>query len=350
MTRSIGHGVIRGLTSGQGQTRRALLRTAALATGAALTLGATAAPRQIAWAQEQRIAPAFSNQLLRSLKLAELELDERFGTLVAPGPVTSDRYLVALTSERGFNAYLDLVKVPSGVPQAEAQQQLLSAARNDTPVSGWTYGGGTYAIDGRTAWVVLDLTPGDWAWGLTSQPVATGAAETAAVIPLLVTENAMVTPPIGSGRTAIQPQVDVAMTEFAFQGLGGATMPAGHAIWRFRNVGTQPHHMVLYRTPKLVTPADVTQLLAAFLSATPTPPPPWWMQAVWVGYTAILSPGLESFTEFTLTPGFYLALCFIMDLKTGKPQVAEGMAQSFTVAMTGGTPTSATPVIATPQG
>lgn len=330
-------------------TRRALLRTSALTGAGAFALGAVPALRQTAWAQQQQIQPAFSNHLLASLDLANLEIMQENGDFMPPGPVTSDRYLVSLSSEQGFNAYLDLVQPPAGLSSAQAQEQLLSAARDDTPAPGWTYGGGTYAIDGGTAWVVLDLTPGNWAWGLTSQPAAAGATETAHVIPLLVTAAMPAAGTIGVARTAIQPTVDVALAEMAFQVLGGTSIATGPAIWRVRNVGQQPHHMVLYRTPRLITPDDIMQLLSAFRSATPTPPPSWWMEAVWVGYTAILSPGHQVFTEFSLSPGAYLALCFIVDPRTHLPHLAEGMAQSFTVAQSG-TPPSATPVMATPAG
>ena len=35
---------------------------------------------------------------------------------------------------------------------------------------------------------------------------------------------------------------------------------------------------------------DVSTLVDAFMSATPTPPPSWWIESVWVGYAAIMSP------------------------------------------------------------
>lgn len=124
---------------------------------------------------------------------------------------------------------------------------------------------------------------------------------------------------VDSGASAIQATVDVAIADFDFRGLGGATLQAGPAVWRFHNVGQQPHHMVLYRTPRLITPDDIRQLLSP--SAPPTPPPSWWMEAVWVGYTAILSPGRE---VFTLTPGSYPAPRFVSDLKIQKPHLAEG--------------------------
>jgi hypothetical protein len=280
-------------------------------------------------AQEQQIEPAFSDRVLATYGLPQIAIAQTADGFEAPHEVAAGPYLVSLTSAPGSNAYLDLVRVPAGLSAAEAGQQLLSAARNDTPVAGWTYGGGTYAVDGRTAWVILDLEPGEWAWGLTAAGSGQGAAETPYLEPLTVTAGGtQAASPIAAEPGPI---VDVRLTEFAFEGLAGATLPAGPAVWRFTNAGKQPHHMVLYRTPKLVTPDDVRALVEAFMGATPTPPPSWWTEAIWVGYAAILSPGQSIVTEYDLAPGSYLALCFIADPTTGAPHVAEGMAQAFTV-------------------
>jgi hypothetical protein len=283
-------------------------------------------------AQEIQVEPAFSNTLLASAALPEIVLTQTETGFDAPREVAAGRYLVSLTSLPGWSAYLDLVQPPAGLAEADAGEQFLSAARYDTPVPGWTYGGGTYADDGGTAWVVFDLAPGEWTWGLSAQPSEQGAEETPYLLPLSVTVG---TPAAFNGVSTLNPTVDVKMTEFVFGGLEDATLPAGPQVWRFSNVGGHSHHMVLFRTPQLVTADDVDALVAAFLGATPTPPPQWWLEAVWVGYAAILSPDHAFMTEFDLAPGSYIALCFIIDPATGLPHLAEGMAQAFTVAEVG---------------
>jgi hypothetical protein len=147
-------------------------------------------------------------------------------------------------------------------------------------------------------------------------------------MPLTVTTGSPAASPIAD---EIVPAVEVAMTEYVFQGLEGTTLPAGPQVWRFTNQGAQPHHMVLFRTPQLITQIDVSALVDAFMSATPTPPPSWWTESVWVGYAAIMSPDQSIVTEYDLVPGAYVALCFIADPDSGMPHLVEGMAQSFTV-------------------
>ncbi len=279
-------------------------------------------------AQEPQTDPSFSDEVLGTYGLPEIAIVQREDGYDVPREVAAGRYLVALASKPGFSAYLNLVQLPAGLSEEEADEQLLSAARNDVPVAGWTYGGGTFAFGGDTAWVVLDLRPGEWAWGLTSQPDGSDE-ENVHLMPLTVTAGAAAASPVAA---EIDPTADVTMTEFVFEGIDGATLPAGPHVWRFTNRGAQAHHMVLFRTPKLLAQDDVTAMVDAFMSATPTPPPSWWTESVWVGYAAIMSSGESIVTEYALTPGTYAALCFIADLETGMPHLMEGMAQSFTVA------------------
>ncbi len=280
-------------------------------------------------AQESQTDPSFSNETLRTFGLPEITIVQREDGYDAPREVAAGRYLVALASKPGLSAYLNLVQLPAGLSEEEADEQLLSAARHDVPVAGWTYVGGTYAFGGNTSWVVFDLRPGEWAWGLTSQPDVDQAEETVHLMPLTVTAGAAAASPVAA---EIEPSADVTMTEFVFEGIDGATLPAGPQVWRFTNRGAQAHHMVLFRTPKLLAQDDVTAMVGAFMSATPTPPPSWWTESVWVGYAAIMSPGQSIVTEYDLAPGTYAALCFIVDPETGMPHLMEGMAQSFTVA------------------
>jgi hypothetical protein len=310
------------LENEKGTTMRRLL----MLVGAMLALVASSVGP--AAAQEPQTNPSFSNELLATYELPEIEVVQTDDGYDAPREVAAGRYLVALVSKPGFAAYLNLVQPPAGLPREEAEEQLLSAARFDMPVAGWTYAGGTYAFGGDTAWVVLDLEPGEWTWGLTSQADVEDAEETVHLMPLTVTTSSPAATPVGA---EIAPAVEVAMIEYSFEGLEGTTLPAGPQVWRFTNQGAQPHHMVLFRTPKLTTQDDVSAMVNAFMSATPTPPPSWWTESVWVGYAAIISPRRSIVTEYDLAPGAYVALCFIADPESGMPHLVEGMAQSFTV-------------------
>jgi hypothetical protein len=136
--------------------RRLLMVVGAMVALVASSVGPVAA-------QEPQTDASFSNELLATYGLPEIEIVQMDDGYDAPREVAAGRYLVALVSKPGFSAYVNLVQAPAGLPQEAAEEQLLSAARFDVPVSGWTYAGGTYAFGGDTAWVVLDLKPGEWA-------------------------------------------------------------------------------------------------------------------------------------------------------------------------------------------
>ncbi len=280
-----------------------------------------------ATAQEPQADPSFSNEVLETFELPEIEIVQRDGGYDVPREVPAGRYLVALISQPGFSAYVNLVQGPAGLSEAAAEEQFLSAARWDVPVPGWTYGGGTFAFGGDTAWIVLDLEPGEWTWGLTSQ--ADGSDEE--IVYFVLVTVTVATPAASAVAGPPKATIEVEMTEYVFQGLDGATLPAGPQVWRFTNGGDHPHHMVLFRTPTLITQQDVMAMVDAFMSATPTPPPSWWIESVWVGYAAIMSPGQTMLTEYDLSSGSYVALCFVADPETGMPHLVQGMAQAFTV-------------------
>ncbi len=50
-----------------------------------------------------------------------------------------------------------------------------------------------------------------------------------------------------------------------------------------------------------------------------------------VGGAQGMANGYSAFVNLDLTPGQYIALCFIPDPETGQPHVALGMLSSFTV-------------------
>jgi hypothetical protein len=199
---------------------------------------------------------------------------------------------------------------------------------SDMPVEKAVYAGGVAVADGQPGWAIVDLPEGDWALALTPSPLEGDQQQmpVATLLPLTVKGAA------AAATEEIPVAAAAEVTEFAFVGLKDATLPAGKQIWSIENTGAQPHHIVLFGTPKFVTDADVNDMLNVMMSATPTPPPDWFLQASEAGYVPIISPGKTMWTEFDFAPGFYLALCFIADPATGMPHVMSGMHQAFTVA------------------
>lgn len=109
-------------------------------------------------------------------------------------------------------------------------------------------------------------------------------------------------------------------TEYTFA--GPAQIPAGTAAIKLVNQGKEPHHLTLLRIDQGKTFEDVQAALKQ-----PGPPPTWVHP---VGGPNGVDPGLSSNATLTLTPGLYVALCFIPS-PDGTPHMAKGMVNKIEV-------------------
>jgi hypothetical protein len=130
------------------------------------------------------------------------------------------------------------------------------------------------------------------------------------------------------------------MFEYDFT-LEGTLAPGSHVI-EVTNVGAQPHHMFMARSPEPVTEEQIAQILELEMQgATPAPesgvPNPETF--IPVAYMAPLSMGKTAWIPVNLEPGTYIMVCFVPDIESGMPHAFEGMYQVITVGDEG-TPTA----------
>lgn len=119
------------------------------------------------------------------------------------------------------------------------------------------------------------------------------------------------------------PDVEVRMVDFAFALPAG--IGAGEQVWRVINAGEQLHHMVVLRLNEGAT----TQDALAWLESEDGPPP-----GEPAAYVGIMSPGYSADYTLDLTPGRYVAICFMPDHRgdaTGQPHFMLGMVQEFEI-------------------
>ncbi len=117
--------------------------------------------------------------------------------------------------------------------------------------------------------------------------------------------------------------VEVEMVDFAFTLPAG--IPAGEQLWRVRNGGEQLHHMVVMRLNEGATAQDALTWLESEDGPSPGEP---------AAYMGILSPGYAADYRLDLTPGRYVAICFMPDHRgdaTGQSHFMLGMVQEFEV-------------------
>jgi len=132
-----------------------------------------------------------------------------------------------------------------------------------------------------------------------------------------------VTPSAAQGAAtaaALEPDVTVKLVDYAFE--TSKPFASGKQLIRIENDAAQDHELVLVR----LAPGKSAQEVAAWLEKQVGPPP-----AEPLGGVASIHPGGYGFITADLTPGDYALLCFVPDAKDGKPHVAHGMLQQFTV-------------------
>ena len=303
---------------------------------AALLVGVTLGPVGGVVAQEGPGTDwSFSNQTLATLGFPEIALRQTPEGVVegAPAEVAAGRHLVSLASVGEVASYVDFVQIPAGIPEAEATERVLDTARNDVPHEGYVYGGGTFALENETAWVVVDLAPGDWRIAISYQAGGDGE-EVMRLLPLTVAAGG--TPAAPPPAAEIPAAVTLELRDVAFGGLE-RPVPAGPQVWEISNVGEQPRQVVYWRTQGPVTTERFQRMMAGLMTGTPVPGAPTLDRFTGVGYAAILSPGRTAWLELDLTPGDYLVVSYVFDPATGQPAFALGMAQPFTVEGDGAT-------------
>ena len=119
------------------------------------------------------------------------------------------------------------------------------------------------------------------------------------------------------------PQVDgeVVMQDFRYR-LPEAITQSRPLTLQVTNRGTEPHELNIVKLAQGKSIRDV----AAFFQS-PSGPPPFEE----LGGLAALAPGGSGWIKIDLEPGTYAAFSFLLDQRSGKPQLALGMITQFTV-------------------
>ncbi len=126
----------------------------------------------------------------------------------------------------------------------------------------------------------------------------------------------------GAAAAAPEPTSDVVvnLSDYSFTVQGGLT--AGKHTFKLVNKGPQPHEIEIVR----LAPGKTTKDFMSFIAKMDGPPP-----GNALGGVAGFRPGTTAYTTVDLTPGNYLLICFIPDMKDGKPHLEHGMMKEFTV-------------------
>jgi hypothetical protein len=214
---------------------------------------------------------------------------------------------------------IQLVRINDGNFEAFA-----SALKKNGPIPSTlqlvTGAGGANAIDpGGKQEVILNLSQGEYA----SICFVSGSDNVPHFMKGML-QHLTVTGSPPSSQT--QPQATTAITLKDFAIAVPTTVPAGAVTWKVTNEGPQLHEMDILKLHSGVTFEQFQKLLSS--QSPPSGPPPFDD----VGGIAALKTGTSAWMKLNLQPGTYVALCFVPDVKTGKPHFMLGMVSTFTVA------------------
>ena len=209
--------------------------------------------------------------------------------------------------------HVQLVKLSEG----KTADDFLAALKAGGPPPAWATmaGGPNPPNTGGTAVTTVALEPGNYAM-LCFIPSADGVPHVmkGMVKPLTVT---------AAGTGAPEPSSDVVMKLMDYDFELDTALTAGRHTIRVENAGAQPHEVAIVRLQPGKEPMD----FAAWGEKQVGPPP----GTLHGGVSAIM-PNTRAFVEVDLEPGEYGLICFIPDMKDGKPHFVHGMVKRLTVS------------------
>ncbi|MGH7701578.1 MAG: hypothetical protein ACREMO_00650 [Gemmatimonadales bacterium] len=208
--------------------------------------------------------------------------------------------------------HLILIRLDDGKTLAD----LMALKPTDAPPT-WAkeVGGPNAAEPGGEASATLTLEPGRYAM-VCFIPTVEG-------IPHVV-KGMAATLEVGpaTGSAAAEPEADVVLTLVDYNFGFSTPLTAGPHVIRIENTGAQVHEVILLR----LEPGKSVQDFLAWVEKRQGPPPAHLMSGM-----GALQPGRHASFSGDFTPGDYGLVCFVPDLKDGKPHFVHGMIQQFKV-------------------
>jgi hypothetical protein len=233
-----------------------------------------------------------------------------------------DTLVEGVTSFRLTNAgqemhHLTLLRLGEGQTMADLQTLNLSGPLP----AGMVFAGGPNAAGPNGAIeAIVDLKPGNYV-AICAIPSPDGVVHMAKGM----VKGFVVTPK--SAEAAAQPaavpptpDMTIALADYSFA--PSVPVTAGRHVIRVDNNGTQWHELVFLKLDAGKTLEDIMKW-----EQKPEGPPP----ASPVDGVSPLSPGETNTVTVNLTPGEYVFICFLPDVKDGRPHLAHGMVQQISV-------------------
>lgn len=235
------------------------------------------------------------------------------------GPDTIEGGMVTfvLTDESPTWHHLQLIRLPEDMSYEDFVQGMASMQPGSPPPPWLVEAGGVNPpAPGQEARTTMLVEPGRYAViCVVDTPdhiphVAKGMAK-----PLTVTP--------ASGPIAPLPPSDLNLTLVDYAFSFSAPPTAGSHVIHVENQATQSHEFALFRFLPGKTMDDLMAWAQTYDGPAPVTP---------LGGVPAFRPGMVADVYVTLTPGQYVALCFVPDATDGQPHLVHGMVLPFQVS------------------
>jgi uncharacterized cupredoxin-like copper-binding protein len=234
-------------------------------------------------------------------------------TFDAPSEIPAGLTTFHLVNRGSELHHVQLVRLGEG----KTADDLLAALKAGGPPPAWiTMAGGPNPPEvGGTAATTVALEPGNYALTcFIPSPDGVPHLMKGMVRPLTVT---------AATASVAEPASDLTMKLLDFGFELDRPLSAGRHTIRVENAGGQPHEVAIVRLQPGKEPLDF-----AHWGEKQAGPAPGTLHG---GVSAIM-PGTRAFVEVDLQPGEYGLICFIPDMKDGKPHFVHGMVKRVTVS------------------
>jgi hypothetical protein len=235
------------------------------------------------------------------------------------GPRTVEAGLVTVVLDNQVETWhhVQLIRLPEGMT-VEDFGAGMAQMQPGSPPPPWleAAGGVNPPAPGELGRTTMYLEPGEYAVAcFVDMPDRIPHVMKGMIQPLTVT-------PASSGAVPL-PATDLSLTLVDYAFSFSAPPTSGTHVIRVENGATQWHEIALFR----FEPGKTMDDLMAWAETYEGPAP-----VVAAGGIPGIAPGQAVNMELALTPGEYVALCFLPDMGDGQPHMMHGMALPFTVS------------------
>lgn len=234
-----------------------------------------------------------------------------------PAEIEAGMTTFVLTNHGETFHHLQLIRLPEGMSYEEFTAGL-SQMQPGSPPPPWFHGvGGVNPPPPHApARATMMVEPGEYAViCLVDTPDKVPHIMKGMMQPLTVTPS--------TKQAAALPAADLELTLVDYAFSFAAPPTSAHRTIRVTNGATQDHEIAIFR----LLPGKTMDDVGAWAMTFDGPPP---IEAV--GGVPLIMPGQTMNFDVDLTPGSYVALCFVPDATDGRIHVEHGMVLPFTIS------------------